>query len=195
MDDRVRDLLRRITSLEDELRGALAAREDEVRFKIEGGRIRFEHAVEAAHRRLNTGAWRYLREAELQSLLSAPFIYAMVVPIVLLDLALSLYQWTCFPLYRMPKVARADYFLFDRSQLAYLNAVEKLNCAYCSYANGVFAFAREVGARTEQYWCPVKHARKLLGAHPRYALFADYGDGDAYHAEARRLRAALRDGG
>lgn len=30
------------------------------------------------------------------------------------------------------------YVVFDRRHLAYLNAIEKLNCAYCEYGNGVF---------------------------------------------------------
>jgi hypothetical protein len=34
-----------------------------------------------------------------------------------------------------------------------------------AYANGVFAYVREVGSRTEQYWCPIKHARRVLGVH------------------------------
>ena len=192
MDAKVREILLRITALEDELRAALAAHESELRFRIEGGRVRFETAVAEAHRRLNTGVWRYLRDAELRSLVSAPIIYAMIVPIVLADLAFTLYQWTCFPLYRVPRVQRAEYFVYDRSQLAYLNAIEKLNCAYCSYANGVIAYAREIAARTEQYWCPLKHARKLLGAHGRYPHFAEFGDGERFRAEARRLREALR---
>jgi hypothetical protein len=35
-------------------------------------------------------------------------------------------------------------------------------------------------ARTEQYFCPIKHARKVLGTHRRYANFLDYGDADDY---------------
>jgi hypothetical protein len=42
--------------------------------------------------------------------------------------------------------------IFDRTHLAYLNLVEKINCAYCSYGNGLAAYLREIAARTEQYW-------------------------------------------
>jgi hypothetical protein len=44
---------------------------------------------------------------------------------------------------------------FDRRKLAYLNAIEKLNC---DYANGILTYAREIASRTEQFWCPIKHA-------------------------------------
>jgi hypothetical protein len=97
----------------------------------------------------------------------------------------------CFPIYNIAKVRRADYLVFDRHHLAYLNALEKLNCAYCTYANGIIAFTREIAARTEQYWCPIKHARRVIGTHGRYVLFDDYGDGEGYQARLAELRKAL----
>jgi hypothetical protein len=88
-------------------------------------------------------------------------------------------------------VPRKPYFAIDRHKLAYLNAIEKANCTYCSYANGVVAYVREVGARTEQYWCPIKHARLVESVHPRSALFLDYGDASGYRRELSGIREAL----
>ena len=93
------------------------------------------------------------------------------------------YQAICFPIYKIPKVRRRDYLVFDRHHLAYLNIIEKINCAYCSYANGAIAFVREVAARTEVYWCPIKHARRVLGPHPHYQGFADFGDAEAFRGK------------
>ncbi|MEW6133157.1 MAG: hypothetical protein AB1591_08340 [Pseudomonadota bacterium] len=98
----------------------------------------------------------------------------------------------CFPLYRIEKVRRRDYMAFDRGQLAYLNAIEKLHCTYCSYANGLAAYMRENIARTEQYWCPIRHARRLLRTHSHYGEFTDYCDAVAYRSEMPRLRQALQ---
>jgi hypothetical protein len=84
--------------------------------------------------------------------------------------------------------------IFDRRYLAYLNALEKLNCAYCSYANGLIGYVREIASRTEQYWCPIKHARKLVAAHPRYASFADFGDAEGYQAQIQALNEQMRKG-
>jgi hypothetical protein len=103
----------------------------------------------------------------------------------------SVYQLVCFPVYGIPKVRRVDYFVFDRHHLAYLNAIEKLNCAYCSYANCLIAYVREIAARTEQYWCPIKHARRVIGAHARYATFDDYGNAEGYQKRAAELRDEL----
>lgn len=113
-------------------------------------------------------------------IVTAPVIYALIAPLFLLDLFVTAYQAVCFPVYGILKVRRGDYLVFDRYHLAYLNALEKLNCAYCAYANGLIAYVREIASRTEQYWCPIKHAWREIGACPRYAMFEDYGDADGY---------------
>lgn len=53
-------------------------------------------------------------------------------------------------------------------------------------------YAREISARTEQYWCPIKHARKILDPHRRYAHFADFGHGEEYHEARKNLRTELQ---
>ena len=123
--------------------------------------------------------------------LIAPVIYSVALPLACLDLWLTAYQWLCFPAFGIPKVRRRDYFVIDHQRLPYLNAIEKLNCVYCSYANGTAAYVREVAARTEQYWCPIKHASALTSPHDRYHQFVDYGDGQGYRRELEHLRRAL----
>jgi hypothetical protein len=84
-------------------------------------------------------------------ILTAPIIYSLIIPFVLLDVFVTIYQAACFPAYGIPKVRRADYFAFDRRHLAYPNAIDRLNCEYCTYTNGLMAYVREVVSRTEQY--------------------------------------------
>ena len=90
------------------------------------------------------------------------------------------------------RVARRECFALDRFRLSYLTPVEKLNCLYCSYANGVLAYTREITARTETYWCPIKHSRRSRTARARYDLFAEYGDAAGYRQVSPKLRALLR---
>ena len=118
-------------------------------------------------------------------------IYSLIVPFVLLDACVSLYQAVCFPAYGIAKVRRGDYFAFDRAHLGYLNALEKLNCAYCTYANGLIAYVRKIGSRTEAYWCPIKHARRTMGTHARYVGFEDFGDGEGYRVQLDRHRKSV----
>ena len=102
----------------------------------------------------------------------------LIIPIALTDLFVTVYQNVCFRTYRVPLVKRSEYVVRDRKYLEYLNAIQKLNCMYCEYSNGVIAYAREVASRTEQFWCPIKHARKLKDAHDRYYDFIEYGDSE-----------------
>jgi hypothetical protein len=144
------------------------------------------------HQRYRIGLLRYLGDTPPLHVITAPVIYAMVVPLALVDVTLMLYQHICFRAYGVPRVVRRDYLVIDRHQLDYLNGIEKLNCVYCGYANGLMSFAQEVVARTEQFWCPIKHARRIQGAHARYPAYSDYGDAESYQTEILKLREALR---
>lgn len=191
MNPRISALLERIQLLETEIEQELKKRRAEFHADFENRRIRFEREVLEQQRRFRMGMLAYLREAELRNVVTAPIIYAVLVPLLVLDLFVVIYQLLCFPLYRIPRVRRRDYLVFDRAHLGYLNWVEKVNCAYCSYANGLAAFVAEVVGRTEQYWCPIKHARRVLHEHPHYSGFVDYGDAEAYRRELRILREGL----
>ena len=78
--------------------------------------------------------------------------------------------------------------MFDRGGLKYLNLLERLNCAYCSYGNGVLAYGVEIAARTEQHWCPIKHSHRLRAPHSRYSHFLDYGDAQRYSQQVETVR-------
>jgi len=192
MNKRVQEILNQIRELEDELKNTLQEQEAKLSYQIEGSRIRFDKAVKSAHKRVKTGLFTWLRNSRPQSVLSAPFVYGMIVPIAVFDLSLTVYQMICFRLYDIPRVMRSDYIIIDRQHLNYLNVFEKLNCVYCGYGNGVISYAREITSRTEQYWCPIKHARKVLDAHPRYNGFVDYGDATEYPIRLIGFRAALK---
>lgn len=191
MDVRISELRERIRALENELELEFKRRRDALQADFEQRRVRFERDVLAQQRRFKTGLVRFLLEAKLRNVVTAPVIYPVFLALLALDLFVSVYQAVCFPLYRIPRVRRADYMIFDRQHLAYLNVIEKINCAYCSYANGLAAYVREVIARTEKYWCPIKHSRRVLQAHPYYGGFVDFADGAAYRRELQLLREEL----
>lgn len=188
MPQTIDDLIRRIQLLEEELEVEFNKKRQEFHFIIEEKRVRFAEEVARQQRRLKTGWLKYLIKAKPFNVLTAPIIYAGFIPFLQLDLFLWLYQTICFPIYRIPKVRRSDYLVFDREDLPYLNVIEKFNCFYCSYANGLIAFGREIAARTEQYWCPIKHARKIKAAHSRYPRFFEYGDVKSFQMGLERLR-------
>jgi hypothetical protein len=116
-----------------------------------------------------------------------------VLPFLLLDLSVSIYQFVCFPIYGIPKVRRKDYLVFDRGRLAYLNTIEKVGCIYCSYVNGLLGLVTEIAARTEQYFCPIKHAHPLARTNSRYEKFLPYGDARAYRGQSDAVAHAYDD--
>ncbi|MBI4968314.1 MAG: hypothetical protein HZC25_09370 [Rhodospirillales bacterium] len=188
MDDGIARLLARLRDLEAEIDRAFAEKRAAMRDSLGREGARFERAALDEQRRLRKSLRVFLARSPLLFYLTAPAIYALLVPIALLDLALVLYQRVCFPIYGLARVPRADFIAWDRHELVYLNAIERLNCLYCGYATGVIAYAREVGGRTEDYWCPIKHADPLHPPHSRYHGFLDYGDaaGFRHRQDGRR---------
>lgn len=191
MNQKIKELLDRIRQIEDEIELEMERRRAELHIDFEKKRVRFEREVLEQQRRFKMGLFKYLRRAKLRHVVTAPIIYSVLFPMLLIDLFVTVYQYTCFPLYGIPRVRRKDYFVYDRAYLGYLNIIEKINCGYCSYGNGLISYIREIVGRTEQYWCPIKHARRVLHAHPYYDGFVDYGDAEIYRQELKRLRAEL----
>ncbi len=192
MPPHIDNLLAQIARLERDLEIEFNRARDEWRYRIEAGRVRFERDVRLAHTRLRQSVPRFIRESSPLNALTAPLIYSMVMPIAVLDAAFSFYQWVCFPVYGIARVRRSEYVVVDRQHLAYLNAIEKINCMYCGYANGVFAYVREIAGRTERYWCPIRHATRVRAPHAQYREFVDYGDPEGYHRRLPVLRNKLK---
>ena len=144
------------------------------------------------HRRYRARLWSYVLLGDALTALTAPVVYSLAIPFVALDAWVSLYQAICFRAWGMARVKRRRYVVVDRHKLAYLNGLEKLNCLYCSYANGVIAYVREVASRTEQYWCPIRHRRRVRDPHGRYEAFVPYGAAAEYRLALPALRDRLR---
>lgn len=191
MNERITQLLAQMATLEDELRIAVHEQESRMFFSIKGKRVEFERSVKLAHRELKKNVFRWLVTNRPQNLITGPIIYGMVLPMLLLDLLVTLFQWTCFPIYGITKVRRASYIVFDRHHLGYLNSIEKFHCTYCEYGNGLMSYMAEILARTEEYFCPIKHAHKILGTHRRYNRFLDYGDAADYEKKLEEFRVGL----
>ncbi len=189
------DLILKLKQLEEEIEERIENSRTRFFETIEKGKAKFNEITLEHHRALKLGIDKYIFRSKLATVLSAPFIYAMIVPFVFLDISLFFYQLICFSVWRIEKVKRSEYMVIDRQFLQYLNVLEKINCVYCGYGNGLFAYAREIAGRTEQYWCPIKHAQKTKDPHSHYRNFTEYGDADAYKERLEELRERLREGG
>lgn len=191
MNSRIRQIIEQMSQLENELNVALEEQQSRLRYSVDGKRVVFEQTLKEAHQRVKLGVFRWFLTVRPQNYLTMPVIYGASIALVLFDLSVSRYQALCFPIYGIPKVKRSDYIVYDHQHLAYLNIIEKAHCLYCSYAVGMVAYTQEIIARTEQYFCPIKHARKLRSMHSRYERFLDYGDGDEFLRKLEEFRAEL----
>ncbi len=191
MNHKIEQIIEQIAALEHELHTVIEQEEGQLRYQLEGKRVLFEQAIKEAHHKVKVGVFRWFMTVRPQNYLTAPIIYGMAIPLFLLDICITIYQLTCFPIYRIARVSRGNYIVMDHQHLAYLNIIEKVHCLYCSYGVGLLAYSTEIIARTEQYFCPIKHARKVLGTHARYQHFLKYGEADNLHAKVEALRSEL----
>jgi len=190
MTKNIDEVLAKIRQLQEELDEEYRQTRDEWAKK----KLELAEEFLRQQRRYKTGLFRFLLRTRLLVALTAPIIYLGWIPFLLMDFFVTVYQTICFPVYRIPRVRRSEYLIFDRQDLPYLNIIEKFNCFYCSYGNGVAAYTREVAARTEQYWCPIKHARRVKAAHECYPNFFDFGDAEAYQQGLNHLRKQYESG-
>ena len=193
MSDRLETLMGQIRALERELIAEVRKKEAAFAYEVRERKVRFTEEARRRHLKLRLGVMHYVRNSRFLVLATSPLIWICAVPIALADVIGTIYQGVCFPIYGIPKVRRGDYLVFDRHHLPYLNFFERVNCEYCAYVNGILAYFTEIAARTEQHWCPIKHARCVKCAHSRYKLFLDFGDAANYRAHVEEIRRSYGD--
>jgi hypothetical protein len=187
---KILELLNQMEVIEKELNEIIHQQEIQFNYQLKGKKVEFENSIKEAHKKLKIGLIHWFSKRPI-NLMTGPIIYSMIVPMLILDVCISFYQLTCFPIYKIKLVKRRDYMSFDRHHLHYLNWIEKFHCSYCAYGAGLLAYITEIVARTEQYFCPIKHARKVMGTHSRYIKFLDYGDAKNYQENLESFRKQL----
>ena len=192
-NNKIDEITKKIKILEDELIEEFKQKEQEFFYKIENEKIKFEDRVINEGKSKIISSIKYLSSFPVVVILTIPFIWMMIIPIFITDILVTIYQIICFPIYKIPKVRRKDYVIMDRHNLFYLDKVERINCWYCEYFNGVVAYVREIAGRTEQFWCPIKHSKPLKDKHSRYDNFFDYGDYKKYRELSEKRRVDFQD--
>ena len=132
---------------------------------------------------------KYKKNAEksgfsVRHIISIPFIWALLPSFVILDITIEIYHQICFRLYQIPLVKRRNYIKIDRNRLRYLKWYDKINCAYCGYANGLLHYAGVIAGETEKYWCAIKHQKQKGFVEPAHHKdFLEYGDEKGFRKE------------
>ena len=104
MASSINSLREKIQALELELESEMSRQRAGLRFGLERGRVRFEEEVKRRHRQLRTHLARYIFTARPLVWITAPVIYSLIIPFVIVDIWVSLYQAVCFRVYRIPQV-------------------------------------------------------------------------------------------
>lgn len=187
-NSKINEMLEEIEEMKKKLADEIAQQEQQISYEIKNGYVRFEKDVFDKQKENMKNLLVWFREIPLLHLLTSPVIYAMILPAVLLDIILFIYQQVVFRVFKFKFIKRSDYIIYDHQYLGYLNAIEKLNCLYCSYFNGLMQYASAIAARTEYYFCPIKHAKKVAYQHDYYDRYFAYGEGDDYQKKLKELR-------
>ncbi len=188
MNDKIREIVEEIEAMKVKLSEEIDKQESHISYEIKNGYVTFEKEVLAKQKENMKNLFTWLGEVPLLHFIVAPLIYAMVIPAICLDVVLFIYQQVVFRVFKFQLIKRSDYMIFDHQYLGYLNAIEKLNCLYCSYFNGLMLYASAIAGRTELYFCPIKHAKKVVAQHSYYDAFLSYGDEEEYQKKLKELR-------
>lgn len=188
MNDKIREMLEEIETLKAKLAEEIDKQESHISYEIKNGYVTFEKEVLAKQRENMKNLLSWFREVPLAHFLTAPLIYAMIIPAVVFDVLLFIYQQVVFRVFMFQLIKRSDYMVFDHHYLGYLNPIEKLNCLYCSYFNGLMLYASAIAGRSELHFCPIKHAKKIISQHKYYEEFLSYGDEEDYQKKLKELR-------
>ncbi len=186
--NKLEDIIKKIKILENELALEMHKKGDEFYYTIRGKKVYFEESIKKKHKDFAINIIHYILNASLLNILSIPIILSCLIPAIFMDLVVSIYHSSCFRIYGIPRVNRSDYIIIDHHKLNYLNFIQKINCIYCSYFSGLIGYVQEIAFRTEQYWCPIKHSRKMAVIHSRCKDFLEYGDADAYKERYQNIR-------
>ena len=188
MSDKIKEIIAEIEAMKVKLGEEIAQQESHISYEIHNGYVEFEKNVLDKQKENMKNHLVWFREVPLLHFLAAPVIYGMVIPAILLDVIIFIYQQVVFRIFKFKLLKRSDYIVFDRHYLGYLNPVEKLNCVYCSYVNGLMQYVSAIASRTEFYFCPIKHAKKVAYDHDYYQDYLAYGDEEDYQKKLKELR-------
>ncbi|MEA2029461.1 MAG: hypothetical protein U9N49_10865 [Campylobacterota bacterium] len=188
MSDKIRKIVEDIEAMKLELVNEIAKQESHISYEIQNGYVKFEEEVIIKQKENMKNLLTWFKEIPFIHFLVAPIIYGMVIPAIIFDILLFVYQQVIFRVFKFKFIKRSDYILFDHHYLGYLNPIEKLNCLYCSYFNGLMLYASAIAGRTELYFCPIKHAKKVTSKHKFYDNFLAYGDETEYQKKLKGVR-------
>ncbi len=103
MTNPMQEILQRIEALQDQLEEEISKRREAFRYQVENGRIVFEDEARRRHRELRVRFLVFIRRTRPMVVLTAPVIYSLIIPFVILDIFVTIYQAICFRCMGFPR--------------------------------------------------------------------------------------------
>ncbi len=128
----------------------------------------------------------------IRYIVSAPFIYGMLVPVLFLHFCLEIYHQVAFRLYGISLVNTREYFLCSVSKPRGKSIFTQFNCWYCSYFRNILNYSKEIAAQTELYWCPIKE-NSTISDHSEYHHFMEQTEANVSDEEFSKKRIIIRE--
>src|SRR3989339_1684221 len=125
MNENIKEILEKISNLNKELSAKYAQLAEKYGFHFANKKVVFLEEFRKRNLKFRIPVWKYVFPRNFRHLLSMPFIYMMIVPVVILDIFVTVYQAFAFPLCHIPKARRSEFIIFDRRFLDYLNWIQK----------------------------------------------------------------------
>lgn len=125
---------------------------------------------------------------QIRYLISTPFIYGMLIPMIIFHILIELYHRIVFSLYDIEYVDYKQHFIFKRYKLNKLTLLQKINCIYCEYGNGLASYIKSIIGKTEVYWCPIKNGRNKNFTHEYYNKFIDVDNVENFEFHRENMR-------
>jgi len=117
MNNHLNEILKEFKELEKRVQEEIRRKEEEFQYKIHKRKVIFEEEVLRIHATFARGLVKYILGARPLNILSAPVIYLMIIPALLMDASVTLYQVLCFSIYGIPEVKRREHIILDRHYL------------------------------------------------------------------------------
>ena len=86
MSPHVARFVERLHDAEEDLRREVEQQQRRWQYRVRRGRVWFDRELREAHRRLRQGIPAYVREGGVLTLLTAPVVYSLLFPLLILDL-------------------------------------------------------------------------------------------------------------
>lgn len=114
MGSSIQEILKKIETLNNDLREEYDRMLEKYGFSFQEKKIIFLEEFKKRNKKFKLPLWRPLTTTNLRQIIAIPFISGMIIPAIFLDICITIYQGIAFSLYRIPKVKRSEYIIYDR---------------------------------------------------------------------------------